>query len=105
MNDDLKVEIHSLINSSKIFLFMKGTPDSPKCENSRRMVEVLKSMGSDYDYFDVTTDDYINKALQKESHCPTLPQLYIDGDMIGGCNITEKLFDYGELQKLIADGF
>lgn len=81
---------------------MKGTPDAPQCGFSMRVVELLKSLGVDFGSFDILTDDDIRQGIKEYAQWPTLPQLYIKGKFIGGCDITEQLHASGELQKLLA---
>lgn len=81
---------------------MKGTPDAPQCGFSMRVVGLLKSLCVDFGSFDILTDEDIRQGIKEYAQWPTLPQLYIGGKFIGGCDITEQLYASGELQKLLA---
>lgn len=101
MNNELKKRIESLINSSKVFLFMKGTQEQPRCGFSARVVAVLKHLKIDFKSFDVYSDEEIRQGIKEYANWPTIPQLYIDEKFIGGCDIVEELFSTGELKKTI----
>ncbi len=101
MNNELKQRIESLIHSSKVFLFMKGTPERPECGFSMKIVSILKENKIEFKSFNVLTDQTIREGIKEYSNWPTIPQLYIDGEFVGGCDITIELAKSGELQKLI----
>ena len=90
--------IASLIHSDRIALFMKGTPESPQCGFSARVVQLLNDFMVSFTSFDVLQDPEIRAAIKEYSSWPTIPQLYIDGEFIGGCDIVEELCDSGELE-------
>lgn len=102
MNEEIKNRIEAMIRSKKVFLFLKGTPDAPKCGFSMRVVQILKSLHVDFGSFDIFEDEEIRQGIKEYANWPTIPQLYIDGEFIGGCDITEELHRTGELQKLLA---
>lgn len=102
MNEQTKVKIELMIKSSKIFLFMKGTPHEPLCGFSKRTVDTLTSLKVKFCYFDVLSDEEIRQGIKDYAHWPTIPQLYINGEFIGGCDITEQLAKTGELQRLVS---
>ncbi|MBI2102345.1 Grx4 family monothiol glutaredoxin [Candidatus Woesearchaeota archaeon] len=102
MNDQLKKKIEQLINSSKVFLFMKGTPDEPQCGFSWKVVETLKGLGIKFDSFDILSDEEIRQAVKEYSNWPTYPQLYVSGKLIGGCDIVLEMAESGELKELVA---
>lgn len=102
MNDLLKKRIEALIKSHKVFLFMKGTPDRPACGFSLQTVQILMHLKIDFKSFDVYEDEDIRQGIKEYANWPTIPQLYIDGKFIGGCDITEQLVESGELQKLVS---
>ena len=93
--------IRELINSSKVFLFMKGNPEFPQCGFSMQVIQVLNQLNSEYKSFDVLSEDSIRQGIKDYSNWPTIPQLYIDGKFIGGCDITVELYQKGELQRLV----
>ena len=101
MNKQTKEKIENLINSNKIFLFMKGTPDNVSCGFSARIVEALDKLGLEYGYSNVLEDEEIRQAIKEYSDWPTIPQLFINGKFIGGVDIVEHLYFSGELQNLI----
>jgi len=96
----LEQRLRTLINQSPIMLFMKGTPDHPKCGFSSQMIEILRSSGFQFGSFDILTDEEIRQGLKKLSNWPTYPQLYIDGELIGGLDIVRELQENGELDAL-----
>ena len=94
-------DIESTIKSHKIVLFMKGTKLFPQCGFSARIVGMLKELGAEYKDVNVLADPALREGIKEYSHWPTIPQLYIDGKFIGGCDIATELFQTGELKKLI----
>lgn len=100
MDKMLKKHIEGLIKSHKVFVFMKGTPDRPACGFSMRVVQILRNLKIDFQSFDVYTDENIRQGIKEYANWPTIPQIYIDGKSIGGCDITEQLAESGKLQKL-----
>jgi monothiol glutaredoxin len=102
MDEQLKERIKSLVESKKVFLFMKGTPDAPQCGFSMRAAGVLKELGTDFGSFDVLSDDEIRQGIKEYADWPTIPQLYVDGKIVGGSDIIAQMVESGELQKLIA---
>lgn len=101
MDEALKSRIEGMVKSSKVFLFMKGTPDDPQCGFSKRTVDVLRSLNIEFKYFDIFSDEEIRQGVKEYANWPTIPQLYINGEFIGGCDITEQMARTGELQKLL----
>ena len=93
--------IQQLIADNKIILFMKGTPQFPQCGFSSRTVQVLKACGADFASCDILAHPDIRAELPKYANWPTFPQLYIQGELIGGCDITLALYESGELQTMI----
>ena len=100
-NDHVSQNIENEINSNDVMLFMKGTPVFPMCGFSARTVEALKSCGKEFAYVNVILDSEIMQELPNFADWPTFPQLYIKGELIGGCDITLDLHQSGELQKMI----
>jgi len=99
--DQLKTEIVAKINASPIILFMKGTPDEPYCGFSARTVNALDGIGASYGAVNVLVDPRIREVLSEHSEWPTVPQLFVDGTLVGGCDIVEEMADSGELAELI----
>ncbi|HLD79756.1 MAG TPA: Grx4 family monothiol glutaredoxin [Candidatus Nanoarchaeia archaeon] len=102
MNPEIKQIIEERINSSKLFLFMKGTPEDPQCGFSAQVVSILNDLGIEFASFDVLSDENIRQAIKEYANWPTIPQLYINGKFIGGCDIVRELVASGELQGLVA---
>jgi monothiol glutaredoxin len=94
-------QIKQQIESNAIILYMKGSPQFPMCGFSGRTVEALKQCGAEFAYVDVLTNPEIRANLPKYSDWPTFPQLFINGELIGGCDITMELFESGELQQMV----
>ncbi len=95
--------IQSEVESHPIVLFMKGTPQFPMCGFSSRVVQALKTCGAEFHAVNVLEDPEIRANLPRYSNWPTFPQLFIHGELIGGCDIAMELFDKGELQKMVVD--
>ena len=94
-------KIREMINSSKVFLFMKGTPDFPQCGFSMQVIQILNQLNIEYQSFDVLSDDEVRQGIKDFSNWPTIPQLFINGKFIGGCDITIELYQKGVLQRLV----
>jgi len=94
--------IKQTINNNRIVLFMKGSPEMPQCGFSMQASQALKACNADYAYVDVLANPDIRKQLPTVSNWPTFPQIFIDGELIGGCDIVLELFQTGELQKLVS---
>ena len=98
---DLKTRIERLINSSNVFLFMKGTPDFPQCGFSANVVGLLNSLDITYKTFDILSDMDIRQGVKEYANWPTYPQLWVKGEMVGGNDIVTEMFHSGDLQKLL----
>lgn len=94
-------EIKQQVEGNSIILYMKGSPQFPMCGFSGRTVEILKHCGEEFAYVDVLTNPEIRANLPKFSDWPTFPQLFINGELIGGCDIAIELFESGELQQMV----
>jgi len=99
---DTQEKIKQQIGSSRIFLYMKGSPQAPMCGFSAQAVQMLGSVDAKFSSFDVLSDNEVRQGIKTYSKWPTIPQLYIDGELVGGCDIMTELFRKGELQKLVA---
>ena len=95
--------IDSEVKSSDVVLFMKGTPQFPQCGFSGQVVQILDHIGVDYKGINVLADSEIRQGIKDYSNWPTIPQLYVKGEFIGGCDIIREMFQAGELQQLLAD--
>lgn len=100
MDSHLKQKIENLIKSHKVFLFMKGTPDEPQCGFSAQVAQILQDHTISFKSFNVFEDESLREGIKEYAHWPTIPQLYINGKFIGGCDIVTALAEKGELQKL-----
>jgi len=94
--------IRQQLGAAKIVLYMKGTPQSPQCGFSARAVQLLAACGAQYQSHDVLADPDLRQGLKEHSNWPTFPQLYVNGELVGGCDIMTELYQKGELQKLVA---
>ncbi len=101
---DTKDFIHKTVTENPVVLFMKGTAQFPQCGFSGRAIQVLKQAGvKNVVTFNVLEDDAVRQGIKEYSNWPTVPQLYINGEFIGGSDIMMEMFESGELQKLLAD--
>ncbi|HIH25403.1 Grx4 family monothiol glutaredoxin [Candidatus Woesearchaeota archaeon] len=101
MDEATKHKIESMIKSEKVFLFMKGTPEYPECGFSMRVVQILKSLNVKFGSYNILEDETMRNSIKEYSNWPTIPQLYINEKFIGGCDITEAMYNSGELQELL----
>lgn len=92
-----KEEIQGDITNNKIMLYMKGNKDMPMCGFSNQVVHILNQLGVDYTTKNVLEDDVLRQAIKEFSDWPTIPQLYVNGEFIGGCDIVTELFQSGDL--------
>jgi monothiol glutaredoxin len=97
----LRDEIAKAIDENPVLLFMKGTPDQPACGFSARTVAVLQSMGRPFAAVNVLPDPRIRQELSALSNWPTIPQLFVDGELVGGCDIVMEMYQSGELQQTL----
>ncbi|MCL8385631.1 MULTISPECIES: Grx4 family monothiol glutaredoxin [Xanthobacter] len=95
--------IEDIIASSDVVLFMKGIPAAPQCGFSAAVVQVLAGVGVPYRAVDVLQDPMVREGIKAFSNWPTIPQLYIKGEFVGGCDIVREMFQAGELTQLLAD--
>ena len=93
--------IKQQVGSDRIVLYMKGTPDFPQCGFSGRSVQMLNACGVSFTGVDVLADAEIREGIKAYSNWPTIPQLYVNGEFVGGCDIMTEMFRSGELQKLV----
>ncbi|AFY68971.1 glutaredoxin-like protein [Thalassoporum mexicanum PCC 7367] len=101
MNPILKTKIEGQIKNNKIMIYMKGNPQMPQCGFSAAAVDVLKSIGQPFESVDVLEDPEIRQGIKEYSNWPTIPQIYVDGEFIGGCDIMLEMHQRGELAPLI----
>jgi monothiol glutaredoxin len=99
---DVHKEIDELVKSKAVVLFMKGTPSFPQCGFSARTVEALQACNVPFSSVNVLADPDIREGVKTYGQWPTIPQLYVGGQLVGGCDITLAMYDSGELQTLLA---
>jgi monothiol glutaredoxin len=105
MTESIQEKIDNLVHEHRVVLFMKGTPDFPQCGFSQRVASILGSYGVDFIAVNVLLDPAIREGIKVYSDWPTIPQLYINGEFIGGCDIVSEMHASGELRELLsADG-
>ena len=100
---DILETIKEQIESNNILLYMKGSPNQPQCGFSARTVEALMACGERFAYVDILSNPEIRSSLPGYAKWPTFPQLWVDGELVGGCDIITEMFESGELQTLIKD--
>ena len=94
-------KIKALLDDNRVLLFMKGTPDFPQCGFSMRAASIVRSLGVPFDSVDVLLDPEIRSGIKTPSKWPTIPQLYIDKELVGGSDIMMEMWENGELEKLV----
>lgn len=99
--EDLKKKIEEIVKSHKIVIFMKGTPEAPRCGFSNQAVQVLKTLNQPIEAVDLLSDEPLWDALEQYTQWPTVPQIFINGEFIGGCDIVTELNERGELAKKV----
>ena len=103
MNENTKEKLNNLINNNEVCLFMKGTPEVPQCGFSLAVSNVLKHLEVSFKGVNVLEDDEIREGIKTYGDWPTIPQLYVKGEFIGGCDIVKEMFDKGELQTKLKE--
>jgi monothiol glutaredoxin len=101
MTDALKTRISETISSNRIMLFMKGNPAMPQCGFSAAVVGILKEVGVPFGSYNILADQELREGLKEYSSWPTYPQLYFDGQLVGGCDIVREMHAKGELAPLL----
>lgn len=95
--------IQNDIDTSDVFLYMKGTPMFPQCGFSARVIQILSHMGVPFNSANVLEDDELREGIKSFSQWPTIPQLYVKGEFVGGCDIVTEMFQSGELETLLKE--
>lgn len=103
MQRDVHNEISGLIDQHKVLLFMKGTAQIPQCGFSATVVRILDHLGVEFATVNVLADPEIRDGVKSFSNWPTVPQLYVQGEFVGGCDIVREMFEAGELKAYLAD--
>ena len=99
MDSDTRSRIDQLINSHSIMVFMKGTKLMPQCGFSNNVVQILNALGMNFDTFDVLADMEVREAIKEYSNWPTIPQVYLKGEFLGGSDILVEMYNSGELRE------
>ena len=100
-DNQLRDAIQTAIDENHVILFMKGTPEAPACGFSARTVGILKALDTRFAAVDILPDPAIRQELSALSNWPTIPQLFVDGELVGGCDIITEMFESGELQSVL----
>ena len=100
-SNPMREQIQSAIDENPVILFMKGTPDQPMCGFSARTVAILQSVGQPFAAVNILPDPRIRQELSAVSNWPTIPQLFIEGEFVGGCDIVTEMYESGELQQAL----
>ena len=95
--------IRAQIDSNDVVLFMKGTPSFPQCGFSGQVVQILSYLGVPFQGVNVLADDNLRQGIKEFSNWPTIPQLYVKGEFVGGCDILREMFEQGELRDYLAE--
>ena len=103
MTDAVHQRIADIVNSNDVVLFMKGTPLFPQCGFSSRAIAILEHLNVAYESVDVLQDQLVRQGIKAFSDWPTIPQLYVKGEFVGGSDIMMEMYEAGELQQLMAD--
>ena len=103
MNDNIKNLIKNEIDHNEVCLFMKGTPDTPQCGFSLAVSNILKILNVNFKGINVLENDELREGIKKFSEWPTIPQLYIKKEFVGGCDIVKEMYENGELKKILED--
>ena len=101
MSPEVKAKIDNLVGENKVMVFMKGSKLMPQCGFSNNVVQILNTLGVPYETVDVLADAEIRQGIKEYSTWPTIPQIYIDGEFIGGSDIAIELYQSGELQQMV----
>ena len=101
--DDIKQKIQSIIDKNSIVLFMKGTPEAPQCGFSMAVSNILKHLKVNFEGVNVLENNEIRQGIKDFTDWPTIPQLYVKGEFVGGCDIVKEMFEKGELKNLLVN--
>ena len=98
---EINNKIKEIIDSNNVVLFMKGTPDAPQCGFSMAVSNILKHLKVNFEVVNVLANNEIRQGIKEYTDWPTIPQLYVKGEFVGGCDIVKEMFEKGELKKLL----
>jgi len=105
MADDVIHEIENEIRTNKVMIYMKGTPSFPQCGFSAATIEIFEEIGHPFNSVDVLSNPAKREGIKRYSNWPTIPQIYVDGKFIGGCDIVREMHQRGELKRLLDTSF
>ena len=100
---DLNIKIENYNKSNDVVLYMKGNPTFPQCGFSSTVVQILNHLGVNFQSYDVLQDETLRDGIKQFSNWPTIPQLYVKNEFVGGCDIIREMFENGELKKMLSD--
>ena len=100
---DVNERIRKQLETYPVLLYMKGTPDFPQCGFSAKTVAALRAVNAQFAYVNIFEDPEIREGLKAYSNWPTFPQLYVNGELVGGCDIALELYESGELEKMVGE--
>jgi monothiol glutaredoxin len=100
---DLNIKIETYNKSNDVVLYMKGNPTFPQCGFSSTVVQILNHLGVNFQSYDVLQDETLRDGIKQFSNWPTIPQLYVKNEFVGGCDIIKEMFENGELKKIFSD--
>jgi len=103
--DEIQNKIDQKVKNNKVMLFMKGSPQAPMCGFSAHTVEILQSYGYPFETADVLADPAVREGIKRYTNWPTIPQVFIDGKFVGGCDIVHELHERGELEPMLKSAF
>ena len=103
MTDDVQARIQDLVDANPVLLFMKGSPLFPQCGFSSRAIAILTHLGVEFESVDVLQDQGVRQGIKAFSDWPTIPQLYVKGEFVGGSDIMMEMYESGELAQLLAE--
>lgn len=103
MNNFINEKIREIVEGNKVVIFMKGTPESPQCGFSARSVQCLNAVGASIKAIDVLSDEDLRAGVKEYTKWPTIPQIFINGKFVGGCDIISEMFEKGDLKKAVID--
>lgn len=101
MDQTIRQRIENDVKKNKVMLYMKGTPDAPQCGFSARTVDILRGYNVPFHSCNILEDETIRQGVKEYADWPTIPQLYVDGEFVGGCDIVTELHESGELEKIL----
>jgi len=102
VSQDIFEKIKQQVEKDRIVLYMKGTPALPQCGFSQVTAEILRRLGVKFQSYDVLQDPALRDGVKQYANWPTIPQLYVDGEFVGGCDIVRSMYESGELEKLVS---